>query len=62
VFNRDSRQTSTTPDTCTTGSTPPVDYHDVVATLEREGVDKFVASVTEMLAGIATKHRSLRAA
>jgi transaldolase len=38
-----------------------VDYDDVVATLEREGIDKFVASVKEILDGIATKRRSLRA-
>jgi hypothetical protein len=33
----------------------------VVATLEREGIEKFVASVNEILVGIATKRRSLRA-
>jgi transaldolase len=38
-----------------------VDYDDVVATLEREGIDKFAASVNEILDGIATKRRSLRA-
>jgi transaldolase len=38
-----------------------VDYDDVVATLEREGIEKFVASVNEILDGIATKRRSLRA-
>jgi hypothetical protein len=38
-----------------------VDYDDVVATLEREGIDKVVASVNEILDGIATKRRSLRA-
>ena len=38
-----------------------VDYDDVVAMLEREGIDKFVASVNEILDGIATKRRSLRA-
>jgi hypothetical protein len=32
-----------------------VDYDDVVATLEREGIEKFVASVNEILDGIATK-------
>jgi transaldolase len=36
-------------------------YDDVVATLEREGIEKFVASVNEILGGIATKRRSLRA-
>jgi transaldolase len=39
-----------------------VDYDDVVATLEREGIDKFVASVNELLGSIATKRRSLREA
>jgi len=38
-----------------------VDYDDVVTTLEREGIDKFVASVNEILDGIATKRRSRRA-
>jgi len=38
-----------------------VDYDEFVATLEREGIDKFVASVNEILDGIATKRRSLRA-
>jgi transaldolase len=38
-----------------------VAYGDVVATLEREGIDKFVASVNEILDGITTKRRSLRA-
>ena len=38
-----------------------VDYDDVVATLEREGIEKFVASVKDILDGIATKRRSLRA-
>jgi transaldolase len=38
-----------------------VDYDVVVATLEREGIDKFVASVNEILGGIVTKRRSLRA-
>src|SRR5215216_3920268 len=38
-----------------------VDYDDVVATLEREGIEKFVASVNEILDGITTKCRSLRA-
>jgi transaldolase len=39
-----------------------VDYDDVVATLEREGIHKFVASVNEILDGIDTKRRSLREA
>ena len=37
-----------------------VDYDDVVDTLEREGIEKFVASVDEVLDGIVTKRRSLR--
>jgi transaldolase len=37
-----------------------VDYDDVVATLEREGIERFVASVNDLLDGIATKRRSLR--
>jgi transaldolase len=32
-----------------------VDYDDVVATLEREGIEKFVASVNQVLKGIADK-------
>jgi transaldolase len=39
-----------------------LDYDDVVATLEREGIEKFVASVNELLDGIATKRRSLHPA
>ena len=39
-----------------------VDYDDVVATLEHEGIDKFVASFTELLQGIADKRRQLAAA
>ena len=39
-----------------------VDYDDVVTTLEREGIDKFVVSVNELLAGIVTKRRSLHEA
>jgi transaldolase len=39
-----------------------VDYDDVVATLEREGIEKFVASVNEILDGITTRRRSLNAA
>ena len=36
-----------------------VDYHDVVATLEREGIDKFVASFNELLRGIAVRRQLL---
>jgi transaldolase len=36
-----------------------VDYDDVVATLEREGIDKFVASFSQLLEGIAEKRRKL---
>ena len=36
-----------------------VDYDDVVATLEREGIDKFVASFDDLLQGIAEKRRQL---
>ena len=36
-----------------------VDYEDVVATLEREGIDKFVASFNRLLAGIAKRRREL---
>jgi transaldolase len=39
-----------------------IDYDDVVATLEREGIEKFVASVDQLIQGIATKRRSLREA
>jgi transaldolase len=39
-----------------------VDYDDVVATLEREGIDKFVASFTELLQGIAEKRHQLASA
>jgi transaldolase len=39
-----------------------VDYDDVVATLEREGIDKFVASFTELLNGIAEKRQRLAVA
>jgi transaldolase len=34
-----------------------VDYDDVVATLEREGIEKFDAAFTELLQGIADKRR-----
>jgi transaldolase len=36
-----------------------VDYEDVVATLEREGIDKFLASFKQLLEGIAKKQREL---
>jgi transaldolase len=39
-----------------------VDYDDVVATLEREGIDKFVASFNQMMKGITDKRRQLAAA
>jgi len=39
-----------------------VDYEDVVATLEREGIDKFVASFNELLEGIAEKRQQLASA
>jgi transaldolase len=39
-----------------------VDYDDVVATLEREGIDKFVASFNELLQGIAEKRQQLASA
>jgi transaldolase len=39
-----------------------VDYEDVVATLEREGIEKFVASFDELLMGIADKRERLAAA
>jgi transaldolase len=39
-----------------------VDYDDVVATLEREGIDKFVASVDELLVSIDARRRYLREA
>jgi transaldolase len=39
-----------------------VDYEDVVATLEREGIDKFDASFTELLQGIAEKRQQLAVA
>jgi transaldolase len=39
-----------------------VDYDDVVATLEREGIDKFVASFNQLLKGLAEKRRDLAAA
>jgi transaldolase len=39
-----------------------VDYDDVVATLEREGIEKFVASFNELLRRVADKRRHLAAA
>ena len=39
-----------------------VRYDDVVATLEREGIDQFVASFDERLRGVAEKRRQLVAA
>jgi transaldolase len=39
-----------------------VDYDDVVATLEREGIEKFVASFNELLKRVADKRRHLAAA
>jgi transaldolase len=39
-----------------------VDYDDVVATLEREGIEKFVASFNQLLEGIGAKQRALAAA
>jgi transaldolase len=39
-----------------------VDYDDVVATLEREGIDKFVASFSELLKRVGDKRRHLAAA
>jgi transaldolase len=39
-----------------------IDYDDVVATLEREGIDKFLASFNELLTGIAAKRRLASAA
>ena len=39
-----------------------VDYDDVVATLERQGIEKFVASVDELLRRVDDKRRRLAAA
>jgi transaldolase len=39
-----------------------VDYDDVVATLEREGIEKFVASVDRLLDGLRAKRVALAAA
>ena len=39
-----------------------VDYDDVVATLEREGIEKFVASIDELLKRVEDKRRHVAAA
>ncbi len=39
-----------------------VDYPDVVATLEREGIEKFVASFNQLLQGIADRRHQLELA
>jgi transaldolase len=39
-----------------------VDYEDVVATLEREGIEKFVGAFSNLLEGIADKRRDLATA
>jgi transaldolase len=39
-----------------------VEYDDVVATLEREGIDKFVASFNELLQGISERRQQLASA
>ena len=44
------------------GLVAPADYDDVVATLEREGIEKFVASFDELLSGIAEKRRRMATA
>jgi hypothetical protein len=36
-----------------------IDYDDVVKTLEREDIDKFVASFNELLADLADKRKEL---
>jgi transaldolase len=36
-----------------------IDYNDVVATLEREGIEKFVAAYGELLQSIAARRRVL---
>ena len=38
-----------------------VDYDDVVATLEREGIEKFVASFDEVLQRVGDKRRHVTA-
>jgi transaldolase len=39
-----------------------IDYADVTATIEREGIEKFVASFNELMKGIAAKRHELLAA
>ena len=39
-----------------------IDYRDVVATLERDGIEKFVASYDQLLERIADKREDLAAA
>jgi transaldolase len=39
-----------------------IDYDDVVATLELEGIEKFIASFTQRLKRVADKRRQLAAA
>jgi transaldolase len=39
-----------------------IDYDDIVATLEREGIEKFIASFNELLKGVADKRQRLAAA
>ncbi len=39
-----------------------IDYDDVVSTLEREGVEKFVDSFAELLHGVHEKREVLAAA
>jgi transaldolase len=43
-------------------ATAGVDYDDVTDTLEREGVQKFIDSFTELLEGIDAKRKQLVAA
>ena len=63
VESQRSNPASRTRGTCSTSSTPPdFDYDDVVATLEREGIEKFVAWVNQLLKGIADKRHQLAAA
>lgn len=39
-----------------------VDYDDVVATLEREGIEKFTVAINDLVEGIAEKRRRLASA
>jgi transaldolase len=39
-----------------------VEYDDVVATLERDGIEKFVASFNQLLKRVADKQRHFAAA